>query len=187
MQQRGFTPVHQAVELARAMGLRWTRTNRSAYCLCQGFDSMLKNLDQSSLLIFSIFSYLLGLEWPDVFPISIYIIFSTDSKHYIRASHLYHRCRGAGRNQHVEEHKYTHTYKQQVNCLLQHKTVFFKTTLMRKTLFTQFFLLYCFIQRLLRMYLTHLLPASKQSRAFSCCCHCKQLFVAKQITSFLHH
>ena len=45
MQQRGFTPVHQQVELVGAMQLSLTRTNRSAYCLCQGLDSMLKNLD----------------------------------------------------------------------------------------------------------------------------------------------
>ena len=32
-----------------------------------------------------------------------------------RSSHVYHRCRAAGRNQQVEEHKHTHTrtYKQQ--------------------------------------------------------------------------
>ena len=42
---RGFRPAHQQVELVRAMRLRSTRTNRSAYCLCQGLDSKLKNLD----------------------------------------------------------------------------------------------------------------------------------------------
>ena len=42
---RGFHPAHQQVELVRAMRLRSTRTNRSAYCLCQGLDSKLKNLD----------------------------------------------------------------------------------------------------------------------------------------------
>ena len=45
MQLRGFTSVHQQVELVGAMWLRSTRTNRSAYCLCQGLDSKLKNLD----------------------------------------------------------------------------------------------------------------------------------------------
>ena len=45
MQLRGFTPVHQQVELVGAMRLRSTRTNRSAYYLCQGLDSKLKNLD----------------------------------------------------------------------------------------------------------------------------------------------
>ena len=40
-----FRPVHQQVELVRAMRLRSTKTNRSAYCLCQGLDSKLKNLD----------------------------------------------------------------------------------------------------------------------------------------------
>ena len=42
---RGFHPAHQQVELVRTIRLRSTRTNRSAYCLCQGFDSKLKNLD----------------------------------------------------------------------------------------------------------------------------------------------
>ena len=42
---RGFHPAHQQVELVGAMRLRSTRTNRSAYCLCQGLDSKLKNLD----------------------------------------------------------------------------------------------------------------------------------------------
>ena len=42
---RGFHPAHQQVELVRAMQLLSTRTNRSAYCLCQGLDSKLKNLD----------------------------------------------------------------------------------------------------------------------------------------------
>ena len=55
MLQRGFTPVHQQVELVGAMRLRSTRTNRSAYCSCQGLDSKLKNLDYSSLLILGIF------------------------------------------------------------------------------------------------------------------------------------
>ena len=27
-----------------------------------------------------------------------------------RSSHVYHRCRAAGRNQQVEEHKHTHTH-----------------------------------------------------------------------------
>ena len=34
----------------------------------------------------------------------------------------------------VKEYTHTHTYKQQVNLPLSTKTVFFKTTLMRKTL-----------------------------------------------------
>ena len=42
---RGFHPAHQQVELVRVMRLRSTRTNRSAYYLCQGLDSKLKNLD----------------------------------------------------------------------------------------------------------------------------------------------
>ena len=45
MSQRGFTSAHQQVELVGAMRLRPTRTNRSAYCLYQGFYSKLKNLD----------------------------------------------------------------------------------------------------------------------------------------------
>ena len=53
---RGFRPAHQQVELVRAMRLRSTGTNKSVSCFFQGLDSMLKNLDQSSLLIFSIFS-----------------------------------------------------------------------------------------------------------------------------------
>ena len=42
---RGFHPAHQQVELVGAMRLRSTRTNRSAYSLCQGLGSKLKNLD----------------------------------------------------------------------------------------------------------------------------------------------
>ena len=30
----------------------------------------------------------------------------------IRTSHVYHRCRAAGRNQQVEEHKHTHTHRE---------------------------------------------------------------------------
>ena len=40
---KGFHPVHQQVQLVGAMRLSSTRTNRSAYCLCQGPDSKLKN------------------------------------------------------------------------------------------------------------------------------------------------
>ena len=76
MQLRGFTPVRRQVGLVGAMRLRSARTNRSAYCLCQGLDSKLKNLDWSSLLVFSIFLWLIGLERADLFPISVYIIFS---------------------------------------------------------------------------------------------------------------
>ena len=43
------------------MLLRSIRANRSSICYNQGPDSKLKNLDQSSLLIFSIFSLL--VEW----------------------------------------------------------------------------------------------------------------------------
>ena len=53
---RGFRPAHQQVELVRTMRLRSTRTNKSASCFSQGLDSKLNNLDQSSLLIFCIFS-----------------------------------------------------------------------------------------------------------------------------------
>ena len=42
---RGFHPAHQQVELVGAMRLHLTRINRSAYCLCQGLDSKLKDLD----------------------------------------------------------------------------------------------------------------------------------------------
>ena len=59
---RGFNPVHQQEELVGAMLLRSTRTNRSSLCQCQGLDSKLKNVDYSSLLIFSIFSQLAGLK-----------------------------------------------------------------------------------------------------------------------------
>ena len=44
---RGFHPAHQQVELVRAMQLRSKRTNRSAYCLCQGLDSKLKLTEYS--------------------------------------------------------------------------------------------------------------------------------------------
>ena len=44
------------------MLLRSTRTNKYSLCLCYGLDSKLKNLHQSSLLIFSIFSSLFGFS-----------------------------------------------------------------------------------------------------------------------------
>ena len=54
--------MHQQEELVGAMLLRSTRANRSSLCLCQGLDSKLKNLDESSLLIFSILSSLVGFS-----------------------------------------------------------------------------------------------------------------------------
>ena len=32
-----------------------------------------------------------------------------DNRSLIQTSHIYHRCRAAGRNQQVEEHKHTYT------------------------------------------------------------------------------
>ena len=54
--------MHQQEELVGAMLLRSTRTNKYSLCLCYGLDSKLKNLHQSSLLIFSIFSSLFGFS-----------------------------------------------------------------------------------------------------------------------------
>ena len=48
--------------LVGAMLQRSTTTNRSSLYLCQGLDSKLKDLDWSSLLIFSIFSSLVGFS-----------------------------------------------------------------------------------------------------------------------------
>ena len=54
--------MHQQEVLVGVMLLLSTRTNRSSLCLCQGLYSRMKNLDKSSLLIFSIFSSLVGFS-----------------------------------------------------------------------------------------------------------------------------
>ena len=64
--------MYQQEQLVGAMLLHSIRTNRSSLCYCQGPDLKQKNLDQSSLLIFSIFSLVICKKNSD------YTLFFTD-------------------------------------------------------------------------------------------------------------